>query len=233
METGSGTAIILADGDAPARARLDLAWPRWADGVALVIAADGGARHAPGLGLRIDCWVGDGDSIGADALAELTSAGVEIRRVPAAKDESDTELAVALAIERGAGQVVVLGAFGGVRLDHALANIGLLAMPGLAGRPACLLDERTRVRLVQAPGPDGEPVRLGLSGRSGDLVSLLPYGHGVEGVTTEGLAYPLRDEPLPAGPARGLSNVRTGEAAAVTVRSGLLLVVETPATLVE
>jgi thiamine pyrophosphokinase len=62
-------------------------------------------------------------------------------------------------------------------------------------------------------------------------VSLLPYGHGVEGVTTEGLAYPLRDEPLPAGPARGLSNVRARDDAAVTVRRGLLLVVETPATL--
>ncbi|HSK52234.1 MAG TPA: thiamine diphosphokinase [Clostridia bacterium] len=232
METGSGTAIILADGDAPTAAQLDLAWPNWADDVTLVIAADGGARHAPGLGLRIDCWVGDGDSIGDDALADLAASGVEIRRVAEAKDESDTELALALAIERGAGQVVVLGAFGGVRLDHALANVGLLAMPALAGRPAALLDERSRVRLVQAPGPDGGPVRLGLPGRTGDLVSLLPYGHGVEGVTTEGLAYPLRDEPLPAGPARGLSNVRTGNAAAVTVRSGLLLVVETPATLV-
>jgi thiamine pyrophosphokinase len=231
MDAAFGKAIILADGDAPARAELDLAWPRWADGVTLVVAADGGARHAPGLGLRIDCWVGDGDSIGNEALAALAMDGVEIRRVATAKDESDTELAVALALERGAGAVVVLGAFGGVRFDHALANVGLLAMPALAGRAAELLDGRTRVRLVRAPAASGAPVRLELPGRLGDLVSLLPYGHGVEGVTTDGLAYPLRDEPLPAGPARGLSNVRAREDAAVTVRRGLLLVVETPATL--
>jgi thiamine pyrophosphokinase len=53
----------------------------------------------------------------------------------------------------------------------------------------------------------------------------------VVGVTTAGLAYPLRDEPLPEGPARGLSNVRATESASVTLRSGLLLIVESPARL--
>ncbi len=62
-------------------------------------------------------------------------------------------------------------------------------------------------------------------------MSLLPLGAGVEGVTTRGLAYPLVDEPLPVGRARGLSNVRSTPDAAVTVRRGLLLVVESPARL--
>ena len=56
-------------------------------------------------------------------------------------------------------------------------------------------------------------------------------GPGVEGVTTRGLAYPLADEPLPPGGARGLSNVRESADAEVVVRHGLLLVVESPATL--
>jgi thiamine pyrophosphokinase len=224
-------AVILADGDAPTREELDVAWPGWSRGVELVIAADGGARHAAGLGLTLDCWVGDGDSIGPDALAALAASGIEIRRVATAKDESDTELALTTAVERGAGEIVVLGAFGGARLDHALANVGLLAMPSLAGCDVALLDGRTRLRLIRAPGTDGSAVRLDLPGRVGDLVSLVPFGEGVEGVTTDGLAYPLRDEPLPAGPARGLSNVRSDAAAGVTVRRGLLLVVESPATL--
>ena len=54
---------------------------------------------------------------------------------------------------------------------------------------------------------------------------------GVDGVTTTGLAYPLEDEPLPMGPARGLSNVRLDEEARVVVRHGFLLVIESPATL--
>jgi thiamine pyrophosphokinase len=224
-------AVILADGDAPARAALDLGWPGWADGLGLVVAADGGARHGAGLELQLDCWVGDGDSIEPEALADLEAAGVEVRRVASAKDESDTELAVMAAVERGATDVVILGAFGGARFDHALANVGLLAMPALADRQATLLDATTRVRLIRAPGAAGKAVRLPLAGRIGDIVSLLPYGPGVDGVTTSGLAYPLDDEPLPAGPARGLSNVRARADAAVTVRGGLLLVIESPATL--
>jgi len=224
-------AVVLADGDAPTREDLDLAWPGWSDGVELVVAADGGARHAPALGLTLDCWVGDGDSIGPEALDALAASGVEIRRVETAKDESDTELALTTAVDRGASEVIVLGAFGGARLDHALANVGLLAMSTLTGRDVALLDGRTRLRLIRAPDAGGAGVRLALPGRVGELVSLVPFGEGVEGVTTQGLAYPLRDEPLPAGPARGLSNVRADADAAVTVRRGLLLVVETPATL--
>lgn len=223
--------LILADGDVPPRADLDLVWPGWDDGVDLVIAADGGARHAAGLGVAIDLWVGDGDSIGEAALADLAAAGVPIERSSTDKDESDMELAVRAALARDADAIVMLGALGGPRIDHALANIGLLAMPELATRTVTILDGRSRIGLIRAPGADGGAVERRLTGRPGDLVSLLPLGDGVQGVTTAGLAYPLRDEPLAAGPARGLSNVRTAPDAAITVRRGLLLVVESPATL--
>jgi thiamine pyrophosphokinase len=223
-------ALILADGDVPPRSDLDLAWPGWDEGIEAVIAADGGARHAAPLGIAIDLWVGDGDSIGEDALAALEAAGVPIERSPEDKDESDTELAIRAALRLGHRAVLILGALGG-RIDHALANIGLLAMSELAGHEAAILDGRSRTVLIRAPGPDGAPVARPLPGRPGDLVSLLPLGPGVEGVTTHGLAYPLVDEPLPAGRARGLSNVRSASDAAVTVRRGLLLVVESPARL--
>jgi thiamine pyrophosphokinase len=226
-------AIVLADGDAPDRAALDRAWPGWDEVAEVVIAADGGARHAGRLGLTILTWVGDGDSIDPDELALLAERGVTIRHVPAAKDESDTELAMLEALAHGPDEVVILGALGGVRIDHTIANVGLLAMPQLGDLPTTLLDERSRIRLIRAPGLGGAEVRFPLPGKAGDRVSLLPYGEGVTGVTTHGLAYPLADEPLPPGPARGLSNVRVSEDAAVVVRSGRLLVIETPATLVE
>src|SRR5512146_1557261 len=224
-------ALILADGDASARRELDAAWPGWDDAIGLVVAADGGARHAEALGVTIDVWVGDGDSIDPVLLDALTARGVPLERSRPDKDESDTELAVLAALRRGADGVVIVGALGGTRLDHSLANIGLLALPALAGRPAMLVDAHSRVSLIQAPGPDGAPIERRLIGRPGDVVSLLPVGPGVTGVTTAGLAYPLRDEPLPEGPARGLSNVRLADSAGVTVRHGLLLVVESPARL--
>jgi thiamine pyrophosphokinase len=224
-------AIVLADGDAPTAVGLDAAWPGWRDGSELVVAADGGARLAPVLGVRIDAWVGDGDSLPVADLEALRAAGVPLTLASPDKDESDAELALLAAISMGADDVTVLGALGGQRLDHAVANIGLLAHPRLVGRRARLLDAASRVTLLDAPLADGSALHHDLGGRIGDVVSLLPFGERVEGITTAGLRYPLRDEPLEAGPARGLSNVRERHDASLVVRRGRLLVVESPATL--
>jgi thiamine pyrophosphokinase len=218
-------ALILADGDVPSRARLDAVWPGWDAGIGLVVAADGGARHAATLGVSLDRWVGDGDSLDEPALAALAAAGVPLERVRPDKDESDTELAILAALRLGAAGLVILGALGG-RIDHALANIGLLSMPALVGRSAVILDAASRLSLLVGPGT------AALVGRRGDLVSLLPVGEAVEGVTTTGLVYPLDDEPLPAGTPRGLSNVVAADGASVRLRRGRLLVVESPATFV-
>ena len=228
---GTRRAVILADGDTAGRAAIEAAWPGSLDGVDVVIAADGGARHAAALGLRIDRWVGDGDSLPPDELERLRVAGTPIELSDHDKDESDTELAIRAAVRDGATDLIVIGAFGGARFDHAIANVALLADPTLRGRTATLLDANARVRLVRAPGDDGRAVLTRLTGRPGDIVTLLPFGTDAERVRTEGLRYPLRDETLHVGSARGLSNVRVGEAASFTLGSGLLLVIETPATL--
>jgi len=232
VRAGARHALILADGDAPARAALDAAWPGWSEGIDLVVAADGGVRHAAELGLgAVDLWVGDGDSLAPDGLAELRRSGIPMELAAADKDESDTELAVIAAVDRGATTLTILGAFGGPRLDHALANVLLLGHPRLADRSAVLLSPGARVRLLRAPGPDGGPASASLAGRKGDLVSLLPLAGIAAGVTTSGLEYPLVDDALELGPARGLSNVRLESTASVTLKAGSLLVVETPVTL--
>jgi thiamine pyrophosphokinase len=224
-------AVILADGEVGPRAAIDRAWPGWLGDRPLVIAADGGARHAEALGLPIDRWVGDGDSLGEAGIDALEAAGIPVDRSPFDKDESDTELAVLAALRHAPAAIAILGALGGPRLDHALANLALLAMPELRDIDVRLLAADARVRLLTAPAPDGSPGTLTISGRTGDLVSLFPVGGDATGVTTTGLAYPLVDEPLLVGRSRGLSNRRTVDTAKVTLESGRLLVVETPATL--
>lgn len=217
-------ALILADGEAVARADLDAAWPGWDRDVELVVAADGGARLADPLGLTINRWVGDGDSIEPAVEERLRGRGIPMHRAPQDKDESDTELALLEALDAGAGDITIVGALGGPRFDHAFANVGLLAHPRLADRDARLLGATTRATLLTGPAS------AELHGQAGDIVSLLPFGADVEAVTTAGLRYPLRDEPLRAGPARGLSNVRIGDLARVQIGSGRLLVVEIRAT---
>jgi thiamine pyrophosphokinase len=225
-------ALVLADGDAPDRAGLDAAWPGWDRGIDLVVGADAGALMAERLGLRLDLVVGDGDSAGEAELARLAAAGVAIDRSPVDKDETDTELAILAAVERGADELTILGALGGPRIDHELANVALLAHPALDGRRATLLDGRARVRLIVAPDGSGQPVRRAIPGPVGDTVSLLPLAGTVSGITTRGFRYPLHDEGLPLGPARGMSNVRSATDATLVVRRGRLLVVEVaPASL--
>ena len=69
------------------------------------------------------------------------------------------------------------------------------------------------------------PGTLALEGAAGDLISLLPLGEAT-GITTEGLEYPLREERLGLGPARGVSNVMLGPRASVRVEQGALLCVQ-------
>lgn len=179
----------------------------------LLIAADGGARYLPQLGHRPGLLIGDLDSIPPLLLAELEAAEVEIQRFPSEKDETDLELGLLAALSRGASHIVVLAALGG-RPDQHLANLLLLAHPALREEPITMFDGAWEIQLVEGVAH--------IQGRSGERVSLLPLGD-VHGVTTSGLRYPLNDEPLPLGPARGVSNELLGEHATVQVRDGQLL----------
>ncbi len=217
----------MADGDVPSRDALDEAWPGWDSGVELVVAADGGWDKARLLGITPDLLVGDADSLPEARFDELAAQGVPIERSPVAKDESDAELALRAALMRGATHVSVLGALGGARFDHAMANVCLLDLPDPDDAQVDLLDGTTRVRLLRAPAADGAALDCALDGATGDLVTLLPLGMAAVGVTTSGLQYPLRDETLALGPARGLSNVRIAAHASVQLRRGRLLVIET------
>ena len=219
------TAIIVANGDVPSGVErlLEMAVPD-EDGGPLVIAADGGARKAAAIGLSPRIVIGDGDSLSGEDVAGLREQGVQVLLFPAEKDESDTELALREAVAAGARRIVVVGAFGGQRLDHSLANLALLALPEIEGRDVALTDGSTTVRLLgRADGP-GE---LHVMGAPGDVLSLLPLDATVEGIVTAGLRYPLHDEPLRLGPSRGLSNELVETEAHITARRGRLLVVHT------
>lgn len=225
-------ALVLADGDPPTRSALDRAWPGWDLDVDLVIAADGGARLADALGLTIDQWVGDGDSIGPDGIAALRHRGVRVELASTDKNQSDAELGLVAALNAGAAKVTFLGALGGSRPDHALANVALLGHPAATGRTIEILDPRARIRLLDATSrKDTDDVaRIDLSGRIGDLVSLVPL-EDVAGASTSGLQFSLDAAWLPFGLSRTISNIRSAGSAELSIRAGRLLVIEAPATL--
>ena len=84
------------------------------------------------------------------------------------------------------------------------------------------------IYFCRASSPQGNQAEV--HGRSGELVSLIPWGAPVEGVRTDGLRWPLSDETLYPNKTRGISNELLGEQATVRIRSGLLLVVHRRAT---
>ena len=199
--------VVVASGDGP-----DLTLPP----AASVVAADGGLLRARALGLDVDVVVGDLDSATPEALAAAEAEGARIVRHPQAKDATDLELALDAAIALGPSRILVIGSACG-RLDHLLGSILLLgdARYASATVDACLDDNRLWVIR-------GERT---LEGTPGEIVSLLPVHGPAEGVTTSGLEYPLRDESLPAGTSRGVSNVFAAVEAHVSVERGCLIAV--------
>jgi thiamine pyrophosphokinase len=193
-------------------------WRHWIRDGDLVIGADGGAAQAAARGVLPELVVGDMDSLPEEEQETLASRGCRFVPHPRAKDETDLELALTYAVEQGAREIVILGALGG-RVDHTLANVLLLALPALAGVPVRIVDGNQELLLARS----GDAVKL--EGQPGELVSLLPLGGDVHGVTTTGLAWALEDDTLRFGYSRGVSNEMTAASAQIKVEQGYLLVV--------
>jgi thiamine pyrophosphokinase len=187
------------------------------DSADMCIAADSGAATALQYGCTPHIVVGDFDSLGRELFEDLRKQGSEIRQAAVEKDETDTELAVQTAIDEGATRITLVGAFGGARIDHEMANILLLT--GFKDVPITLIDGPSICWIVRGPG------NTAIEGKKGDLVSLLPLTGDASGIRTEGLYYPLQGETLAFGKPRGVSNVLTGKHAVVSVENGILLVI--------
>ncbi len=185
----------------------------------LIIAADSGAGTALQNGCTPAIIVGDLDSVDAARLQQLKAQGSRVVQAAVEKDETDTELAIQVAIEEGANLITLLGGLGGARFDHTMANILLLA--GFEMVPIRIVDGPAVCWLLRGPGSSV------INGHNGDLLSLLPLTGEATGLHTEGLYYPLHGETLRFGKLRGVSNVLTHEQARVTLENGLLLMIHT------
>jgi thiamine pyrophosphokinase len=186
----------------------------------LLIAVDGGLRHLFALKQMPDLLIGDLDSVDPNELTTCQAANVEIIRFPVVKDETDLELALDIAIKRGAKQIIIAYAQGS-RVDHSLSNLSVLARPDLEDVDIRLDDGKTEIVLIKGPG------KRSLITKPKDLVSLLPWGVAAEAVTTQNLHYPLRNEALLPWQSRGVSNIATAKKVTISLTEGSLLVIHT------
>lgn len=165
-----------------------------------VIAADSGMRHARPLALVPELWVGDFDSASADLTAEWPD--VARQAYPAQKAATDGEIAVSEALARGARRIVLLGALGGDRSDHALQHIAL----------ALKLREEGIDVLLSSGEEEAMPILPGVTLADlpeGSLFSLVGFTE-LDDLSIDNASYPLRDFNLPFGSSRTISNVALG-----------------------
>ena len=182
----------------------------------MLIAADGGAQHLAALGKPPDVLIGDLDSLSPGEAETLQAAGVQLILHPAAKDQTDLELALLHAAGAGAERIEVLGGLGR-RWDHSLANLLLPALPQLAACAIRFLHGTQTLFLIHT--------RVELELAAGTRLSLLPVGGDAAGVRTRGLLYPLKGETLTFGSSRGVSNVVEEPLVTIEIASGTLICV--------
>ena len=178
-----------------------------------IIACDGGYEHAVRSGVRPHLVLGDFDSYAGEVAGDIPTL-----RAPCEKDDTDTMLAIKLALEEGYRNFLLLGATGG-RLDHMLANIS--AAVYIAGHGgSCVIEDRfNRVHVLR----DGS---LTLRGLKGQTLSVLSYTDEAQGVTLTGMKYPAKDYTMTSAFPIGVSNVVQSDECSVTVKRGVLLVIE-------
>lgn len=183
----------------------------------LVVAADGGARHALGSGVVPDLIVGDLDSLGEELAREAERRGASLERHPARKDKMDGHLAVLAARRLGASAADLLCATGG-RISALFAVPHVLLAAERAGLSSTVVAGWGWAFVVE----DGSRT---VEGGPRDGVSIFPLSGPASGVTLEGFAYPLQEACLQPGDTLGFHNELTGREARVSVGRGTLLVI--------
>lgn len=181
---------------------------------ARVIAADAGMRHAQALGVVPELWVGDFDSEPAGLPPHLSA--VERKIYSPDKAKTDGELAIDIACERGATSLLLVGAFGGPRADHAFLHMALALRLAEAGMPVVLT----------SGDQEGHPLLAGSTRfdfPAGTMFSLLGFT-ALTGLSETGAKWPLDSVEVPFGSSLTLSNVTTGPLS-ITLGSGRALLV--------
>lgn len=183
-----------------------------------VIVADGGARLLMKYKLPADLLLGDLDSIGNEALDYIKENKIEVKKFPAKKDFTDTELALSYLVEEAYEDIVILGALG-TRLDHELANLLNIKKLYKKGIRAKIEDDYNEVIYVEEGSYDFVKTNK-------KYFSLINAGDRIN-FTTKGLYYEVKDLEINSeNPSRGVSNEMVEDKATIIINSGSAFIIQ-------
>lgn len=185
-----------------------------------IIAGDRGLEALYQLSIIPNHVVGDFDSVSPEIL-EFYKRQPQIifHTFNSEKDNTDTDIALKLAIQMKSSKITILGALG-KRMDHALANIHILKDALEANIPCQIIDKHNRIYLIN------KQVELEKDKVYGKYISLVPLTSTVEGLTLTGFKYPLNQYNLSIGTSLGISNEMIEDRAHIEMEKGILIVIE-------
>ena len=176
-----------------------------------IICADGGLRNSHIFSRSPDLIVGDFDSLGEIPQIE------NIEVYPPEKDDTDMLIAIKKGLKRGYKTFVILGALGGERADHSIANIQNLAYICEQGGRGFILHNNTVFTAIK----DAE---LKFSKDCKGYISVFSLRDESKGIYLKNLKYELNGQSLFSSNPMGVSNEFTGKEASISVKEGILLV---------
>ncbi|WP_313640909.1 thiamine diphosphokinase [Paenibacillus sp.] len=183
-----------------------------------IIGADQGALFLISHGYTPDIAVGDFDSVSPEALQDIESKSKKTITCDAVnKDLTDSEMALDIAMDQQPDSILLLGVTG-TRIDHSLASIQMMTRALQRQINCYVMDTHNYITLT---GSQAVIDDLGYT-----YVSLLPLTPEVSGITLEGFQYPLTEATLKLGQSLGVSNKLISSSGTVTIRSGLLLIIQ-------
>lgn len=185
-----------------------------------ILCVDGGLRHAYEMKLSVDYIVGDFDTIEPEILTYYKECHeVPIGEFNPVKDNTDTDIALELAMSWKPASIYIIGGIGS-RLDHTLGNIHILKKALTANIKTYLINEQNRIYMI-----DGS-VKIEKKHVFGNYISFLPFTEKIENLTLKGFKYPLENRTMVFGESLGISNEIIEETAEVIFDTGILVVIE-------
>ena len=179
----------------------------------LVISADAGYRNATLMGVHTNILIGDFDSLG-----HIPDDVDEVMQLPPEKDLTDTQVAVDVAIEKGADEIVIVGSTAG-RLDHALSNLAILEKYWGNRIPMYIVNGQNRVRFIRNSG-------FIVVRSKYKYFSIIVADEKIKGVSIDGAKYPLVNQTMTRIHQYAVSNEIVKNAALINVKKGGLYIIE-------
>lgn len=188
------TALIIGNGDDVNKSAIESIKFEY------VICADGGLEKAERLGVVPNVILGDFDSVEADILKKYQLMNIETKKFPAEKDFTDMELSIEFAVGKGYKNLILIGATGGPRLDHSMANIMLIEKYFSLGINIEIVDNNNKIQIIS------DNTDLMLEHKKKYFISIVPITESISGLTLEGFKYPLDKVSVKRGSTLCVSN---------------------------